>query len=88
MAYDFVTGLTAGSLATVANNPFDVAKTRIQCMQLRSSPWCLHFIVSMYREGGVRACFRGLAARLYRAAPGSGVLLVGYEAIKGWLTSH
>lgn len=88
MAYDFATGLTAGSLATVANTPFDVAKTRIQCMQLRSSPWCLPFMVGMYREGGVRACFRGLAARLYRAAPGSGILLVGYEAIKGWLTSR
>lgn len=87
MAYDFWTGLTAGSLATVFNTPFDCAKTHIQCMQRQRSPWCLPYILGMYREGGVRACFRGLAARLYRAAPGSGILLVGYEAIKGWLTA-
>lgn len=97
MAYDFWTGLTAGSLATVANTPFDLCKTRIQCMRAATTagpssssssssiiPWCIPFLASIYREEGFRACFKGLAARLYRAAPGSGILLVGYEAIKAW----
>jgi solute carrier family 25 (mitochondrial 2-oxodicarboxylate transporter), member 21 len=86
MMYDFSTGLTAGSLATVVNTPLDLAKTRITCMR-GAVPWCLPFLLSIYREEGFRACFKGLAARLYRAAPGSGVLLVGYEWIKHWLVA-
>lgn len=90
MGYDFWTGLAAGSLATIANTPLDLAKTRIQCMRATGpgpvlAPWCLPFLLSIYREEGFRACFKGLAARLYRAAPGSGVLLLGYERIKGWM---
>lgn len=87
MAYDFWTGCSAGSFATLVNTPFDLAKTRLQCMRGAASPWCLPFLLGINREEGFRACFRGLAARLYRAAPGSGILLVGYETIKSWLTA-
>jgi len=133
-AYDFGTGLIAGCVATVVNTPFDVCKTRVQCMtsaagaaaagaaragadvtaagagvmaatatagagaagaaaagaggrvvvnanQKVALPWVLPFLRQLYREEGFCACFKGLNARLYRAGPGSGVLLVAYEGI-------
>jgi len=46
-----------------------------------SLPWVLPFLRQLYQEEGLRACFKGLNARLYRAGPGSGVLLVAYEGI-------
>lgn len=95
-AYDFATGLIAGIVATVFNTPFDVCKTRLQCMTSAvggggrgrvnanrrvSLPWVLPFLRQLYQEEGLRACFKGLNARLYRAGPGSGLLLFAYEGI-------
>ncbi len=84
-AYDFWTGLAAGSLATCVNTPLDVAKTRLSCMTT-TVPWTLPLLASIAREEGFRACFKGLNARLYRASPGSGILLVVYESIVDLLT--
>ena len=74
LQYDFCTGLLAGSVATCANTPTDVAKSRIQAQlghtglgRYRGTWGSLRLI---YREEGVRGCYKGLAARLYRAAPG------------------
>lgn len=88
MWYSFWTGLMAGSCATTVNTPLDLVLTRIQCMRSTGAspiPWCFPFLLSIYREEGFQACFKGLTARLSRAAPGSGILLVTYEAVKGWL---
>ena len=51
-----------------------------------SLPWVLPFLRQLYQEEGFRACFKGLNARLYRAGPGSGVLLVAYEGIVEYLS--
>jgi solute carrier family 25 2-oxodicarboxylate transporter 21 len=94
LAYDFWTGLAAGTAATIANTPLDVVKTRIQNASSRdgpqpharpisSRPWVV--LGLLYRDEGLGACFKGLNARLCRSAPGSGILLLGYEAIKSLL---
>lgn len=91
--YDFVTGLLAGTVATLLNTPFDVCKTRLQCVTYSrtggcggrdggaSLPWVLPYLREICKKEGLRGCFRGLNARLCRAAPGSGILLVAYEGI-------
>jgi solute carrier family 25 2-oxodicarboxylate transporter 21 len=92
--YDFWTGLTAGFLATLVNTPLDVCKTRIQCMTTYTHththtpiiPWCFPLLRLIYVDEGFRACFKGLDARLMRAAPGSGILLVAYQSISDLLT--
>ena len=53
-----------------------------------SVPWVLPFLRQLYLEEGLRACFKGLNARLYRAGPGSGVLLVAYEGIVKMLSGE
>jgi hypothetical protein len=57
------------------------------CIHTRtgSTPWSLAVVARILKEEGLRGCFRGLNARLYRAAPGSGILLLAYEAIKARL---
>ena len=114
--YDFATGLIAGIVATVINTPFDVCKTRLQCMTSAagtagaagtavagggggggggggvnvnkrvSLPWVLRYLRQLLQGEGFRACFKGLNARLYRAGPGSGLLLVSYEGLVKFLT--
>jgi solute carrier family 25 2-oxodicarboxylate transporter 21 len=93
MLDSFLTGLVAGSLATLCNTPLDVAKTRLQVCSVdswgsKAPPWSLHVVWQIYREeGGLRACFKGLNARLYRAAPGSGILILAHDQIMSRLQS-
>ena len=50
-------------LGTVANTPFDVAKSR---MQFGSGKACLPTVRDIHAEGGVRALYKGLGPRLVR----------------------
>jgi len=78
---NFICGLLSGSIATVVNNPLDVVKTRIQSQSgdasnPKSSPRVAWTIV---QEEGFAAMGRGLLARLYRSAPGHGLLFMAFE---------
>jgi solute carrier family 25 2-oxodicarboxylate transporter 21 len=91
-AANFVIGLMSGSLATCANNPLDVAKTRIQnataadttttttTTRSRSTVTVLNGIL---RQEGLNGLFKGLPARLYRSAPGHGILFMAYSELEG-----
>eukprot|EP00927_Polykrikos_kofoidii_P008736 TRINITY_DN13642_c0_g1_i1.p1 TRINITY_DN13642_c0_g1~~TRINITY_DN13642_c0_g1_i1.p1 ORF type:complete len:298 (-),score=35.82 TRINITY_DN13642_c0_g1_i1:85-978(-) len=74
---DFTFGLLSGCAATCLNNPVDVAKSRIQHEGARC--WSLPTVVGIAREEGVRGLCKGLPARLYRSAPGHGLLYMGFE---------
>jgi len=80
---DFTLGLLAGSTATCLNNPLDVAKSRIQHMGL--SRWSGAVILEVAASEGARGLCKGLPARLYRSAPGHGLLYMGYEFFAGLL---
>eukprot|EP00928_Gymnodinium_smaydae_P091330 TRINITY_DN75039_c0_g1_i1.p1 TRINITY_DN75039_c0_g1~~TRINITY_DN75039_c0_g1_i1.p1 ORF type:complete len:284 (+),score=51.56 TRINITY_DN75039_c0_g1_i1:152-1003(+) len=82
MASDFLLGLTAGCTATCINNPLDVAKSRLQYSGIdpqRQSRWSLGVTADIAKSEGLRGICRGLPARLYRSAPGHGLLYVGFE---------
>lgn len=90
---DFLLGLAAGSTATVLNNPLDVAKSRIQASPQSSgggaakssTRWSGAAMVDILHTEGVSGWCKGLPARLYRSAPGHGLLYMGFELIKSLL---
>eukprot|EP00746_Dinoflagellata_sp_MGD_P107218 gnl/MRDRNA2_/MRDRNA2_45179_c0_seq1.p1 gnl/MRDRNA2_/MRDRNA2_45179_c0~~gnl/MRDRNA2_/MRDRNA2_45179_c0_seq1.p1 ORF type:complete len:291 (-),score=60.38 gnl/MRDRNA2_/MRDRNA2_45179_c0_seq1:239-1111(-) len=88
-ARNFLLGLAAGSTATVLNNPLDVAKSRIQASNMQTgngsstlvSRWSVGVLLDILRCEGVRGICKGLPARLYRSAPGHGLLYMAFESI-------
>lgn len=85
---DFALGLVAGSIATVLNNPLDVAKSRIQASTTAAAyaqSWSLSVTMEILRKEGFNGVCKGLPARLYRSAPGHGLLYMGFELISGFL---
>eukprot|EP00904_Undaria_pinnatifida_P010595 jgi/Undpi1/6666/HiC_scaffold_20.g09145.m1 len=85
-AYDFVGGVVGGTLATLANTPFDVVKSRMQ-NQLKVKGQELkyrHTIPSLFtvtREEGFKAVYKGIGPRLVRLGPGGGIMLVAFNTI-------
>lgn len=76
--YRFGIGLTAGTLASIANIPFDVAKSRIQGPQpssktpgLRKYNGCFQTIALVYKEEGFLALYKGLLPKIMRLGPGT-----------------
>jgi solute carrier family 25 2-oxodicarboxylate transporter 21 len=84
MWYKFKLGVVGGTLATLANTPFDTIKSRMQGANGKT-PWTLPTLVKAARENGVRSVYSGLGPRLARLGPGGGIMLVAFETVKGWL---
>jgi solute carrier family 25 2-oxodicarboxylate transporter 21 len=88
LAYRFAVGLAAGTLASISNIPFDVAKSRIQGPQPQSGRKYFSAIQSMgliYREEGFLALYKGLLPKIMRLGPGGAILLIVYESVYDWL---
>lgn len=84
-------GFTAGSIASIANIPFDVAKSRIQGPQpvdgrIYHTTW--QAISLIYRNEGFVALYRGLLPKVMRLGPGGGIMLVVFETVYEFLTKH
>lgn len=86
---NFVLGLVSGSVATILNNPLDVAKTRVQSQHAAEAalPPRASVVLSwqIFCEEGWRGIGRGLPARLMRSAPGHGLLYMAFEYCSGRL---
>ncbi|XP_055464678.1 mitochondrial 2-oxodicarboxylate carrier isoform X3 [Psammomys obesus] len=85
----FGIGFVSGTMGSVFNIPFDVAKSRIQGPQpvpgeikYRS---CLKTILTVYREEGILALYKGLLPKVMRLGPGGAVMLLVYEHVHSWL---
>uniref|UniRef100_A0A914HAJ2 Mitochondrial 2-oxodicarboxylate carrier n=1 Tax=Globodera rostochiensis TaxID=31243 RepID=A0A914HAJ2_GLORO len=84
-------GFLAGSVASVANIPFDVAKSRIQGPQPESgrvyhTTW--QTVRLVYRREGFTALYRGLVPKVMRLGPGGGIMLVVFETVYEFLAKH
>ncbi|KAG8449527.1 hypothetical protein GDO86_016246 [Hymenochirus boettgeri] len=88
----FAIGLASGTLASIINIPFDVAKSRIQgpqpepgVIKYRS---CWKTIITVYKEEGFLALYKGLLPKIMRLGPGGAVMLLVYEYSYAWLQKH
>ncbi|EGG14146.1 mitochondrial substrate carrier family protein [Cavenderia fasciculata] len=75
---NFVAGGLAGTLGTVLNTPADVVKSRIQNQGTgpKKYTWCIPSMVTVAREEGVAALYKGFLPKVLRLGPGGGILLV------------
>ena len=67
VGYRLLLGFTAGTIASIANIPFDVAKSRIQGPQPESGRkyiGCWQSVKLIYREEGFLALYRGLVPKV------------------------
>ncbi|XP_005108207.1 mitochondrial 2-oxodicarboxylate carrier [Aplysia californica] len=80
----FLIGLAAGTLSSMVNIPFDVAKSRIQGPQPVPGQIkyksCFQTIALVYREEGYFALYKGLLPKVLRLGPGGAIMLIVYEA--------
>lgn len=73
-------------MGTMVNTPFDVVKSRIQGATrvpgvVPKYNWTYPALVTIAREEGVRALWKGFVPKVLRLAPGGGVLLLVVEVV-------
>ncbi|CAG2220630.1 ODC [Mytilus edulis] len=88
----FVIGLIAGTLASCINIPFDVAKSRIQGPQpvpgqIKYSS-CFATMLTIYREEGYLALYKGLLPKVLRLGPGGAIMLLVNEHAFEWMKNN
>lgn len=78
-------GFVAGTLGSVINIPFDVAKSRIQGPQPVKGQvkyrTTFGAIATVYKEEGFRALYKGLTPKVMRLGPGGAIMLVVYDYV-------
>lgn len=85
-------GLTAGTLGCCVNIPFDVAKSRIQGPQ--PEPGRIKYrgtaraILTVFREEGFLALYKGLVPKIMRLGPGGAIMLLVYEHVHEYLVQR
>ncbi|KAF1351842.1 mitochondrial carrier domain-containing protein [Delphinella strobiligena] len=77
-ATNFVNGAAAGTITTLATQPFDTIKTRSQSAKATTT---MEAVASIVKDGGVRAFWRGTVMRLGRTVFSGGILFTTAEAI-------
>lgn len=63
---DLLSGAFAGFCSTMANNPVDVVKTKMQGIDAHKYNGFADCFASIYRQSGVRGFYMGIAPRLMR----------------------
>ncbi|WAQ89397.1 hypothetical protein PtA15_11A84 [Puccinia triticina] len=86
---NFISGSIGGCLGTMVNTPFDVVKSRIQNAVVLPGEkpkygWTYPAIVTIAKEEGAAALYKGFIPKVLRLAPGGGVLLVVVEVVTGY----
>ncbi|KAM5235144.1 mitochondrial 2-oxodicarboxylate carrier isoform 1-T1 [Ctenodactylus gundi] len=88
----FGIGLLSGTIASVINIPFDVAKSRIQGPQPVPGELkyrtCFKTMATVYQEEGILALYKGLLPKIMRLGPGGAVMLLVYEYTYSWLQEN
>ncbi|XP_073007993.1 mitochondrial carrier protein MTM1 [Typha latifolia] len=85
---NFSAGFVAGTLASAATCPLDVAKTR---RQIEKDPeralkmTTRQTLVEIWRDGGMKGLFTGAGPRVGRAGPSVGIVVSFYEVVKYFL---
>ena len=91
VVFRLLLGFLAGSIASFANIPFDVAKSRIQGPQPPSGR--IYFTVTqsmklIAKNEGATALYRGFLPKVMRLGPGGAIMLFVYESVYDFLKLH
>lgn len=84
MRNDLLAGSIGGTVGTILNTPIDVVKSRIQNTAkadgvIRKYNWAWPSLVTIAREEGFAALYKGFIPKVLRFCPGGGILLVVYS---------
>jgi len=88
MMNNLLSGTVGGCVGTILNTPFDVVKSRIQGTSkvpgvVPRYNWTYPALVTIFREEGPAALYKGFVPKVLRLAPGGGVLLLVVEVTLG-----
>lgn len=86
-----VSGLFAACLGPCVSNPFDVIKTRLMAQEKAGGHHyrgLFHALVTIPREEGVRALYKGLLPRLMRVPPGQAIVWMVRDQVVQFIQSH
>lgn len=76
---DLTCGTLGGTFGTVLNTPFDVVKSRIQAGSSKYR-WTWPSLLTVSKEEGFVALYKGFVPKVLRLGPGGGILLVVFTA--------
>lgn len=81
---NLISGTVGGCVGTMVNTPFDVVKSRIQSQPavpgvVPKYNWTYPALLTIAREEGPAALYKGFVPKVLRLAPGGGVLLLVVE---------
>lgn len=83
-----VGGMCAGMFSTMANNIFDVVKTRMQGLDGAKYSGFFDCVRQIARNEGVLTFWAGLTPRLARVVPGQGIIFASSERITTLLSDY
>lgn len=72
---DLTCGTIGGTFGTILNTPFDVVKSRIQAGSSKYI-WTVPSVLTVAKEEGFAALYKGFIPKVLRLGPGGGILLV------------
>ncbi|KAF4595540.1 mitochondrial 2-oxodicarboxylate carrier 2 [Ophiocordyceps camponoti-floridani] len=83
---DFISGAIGGTAGTILNTPFDVVKSRIQNTpkvpgRAPKYNWAWPSVLTVFKEEGAAALYKGFLPKVLRLGPGGGILLVVYTNV-------
>jgi solute carrier family 25 2-oxodicarboxylate transporter 21 len=83
---DLISGTIGGTVGTMVNTPFDVVKSRIQNTTripgvVPKYNWTVPSVLTVFREEGFGALYKGFLPKVLRLGPGGGILLVVFTGV-------
>jgi solute carrier family 25 2-oxodicarboxylate transporter 21 len=86
MGNDLISGAIGGTVGTILNTPMDVVKSRIQNTikvpgQVPKYNWAFPATITVFREEGFAALYKGFIPKVLRLGPGGGILLVVFTTV-------
>lgn len=90
LAKNFVAGTIGGTVGTILNTPFDVAKTRIQSQVAKVGKynWTIPAVGLIAKEEGFKALYKGFVPKVLRLGPGGGILLVVFDFVSSFIREN
>lgn len=82
-----VSAAVASGISALVTTPLDTVKTRMQVAEGESRT-VAQTVVGLVREGGIRACYRGIGPRWASMSLSSATMVTTYELLKKLSTKH